>query len=74
MIAIFSDALNVELIDLLKDTLTGIKYDRNTVKAALDGLKQAHTELAAQVDGFGKWLDSEMEGWGFNAIYKFRVG
>ena len=61
MIANFSDALNVELIDLLKDTLTGIKYDRNTVKAALDGLKQAHTELAAQVDDFEQWLVGEME-------------
>ena len=35
MIAIFSDALNVELIDLLKDTLTGIKYDKHEINTKL---------------------------------------
>ena len=61
-VVIFSDALNIELIDLLKETLTGIKYDKDDIKAQLDDLKQAQPELAPQVDDFGKWLASEIEG------------
>jgi len=60
-VIIFSDALNVELIDLLKDTLTGIKYNKNDVRAKLDELKKAQPDLAAQVDDFCGWLIGEME-------------
>lgn len=61
-VVIFSDALNVELIDLLKDTLTGIKYDKHEIKAKFDELCKAHPELAVQIDDVSKWLTSEMEG------------
>jgi lipoate-protein ligase A len=61
-VVIFSDALNVELIDLLKQTLTGTKYNRSEVKAKLAELAQAHDELATQVNDFEQWLVSEMEG------------
>ena len=59
---IFSDALNVELIDLLKETLTDIKYNRHEVKATLAELSKAHAELAAQIDDVSEWLLGEMEG------------
>ena len=62
MIAIFSDALNVELIELLKESLTGIKYDKEAIKAKLDELGKAHPELAAHIEDVSKWLTSEMEG------------
>lgn len=61
-VVIFSDALNVELIELLKETLTDIKYNRNEVKAKLGKLAKAHAELAAQVSDVSEWLLSEMEG------------
>ena len=61
-VVIFSDALNVELIDLLKETLTGIKYNREEVKAKLDELAKADTDLKAQIDDFCTWLLSEMKG------------
>ena len=61
-VVIFSDALNVELIDLLKAALTGIKYNRHEVKDTLDKLSKAHADLTAQVDDFCTWLLSEMEG------------
>ena len=61
-VVIFSDALNVELIDLLKAALTGIKYNRYEVKDTLDELSKAHTDLKAQIDDFCTWLLSEMEG------------
>ncbi len=61
-VVIFSDALNVELIDLLKEALTGIKYNRHEVKDTLDKLSKAHADLTAQVDDFCTWLLSEMEG------------
>ena len=60
-VVIFSDALNVELIDLLKDTLTGVKYNKHEVKAKLDGLGKAHPDLAAQIDDVSEWLISEMK-------------
>ena len=59
---IFSDALNVELIDLLKETLIGIKYNKEDIKAKFDNLSQGRPELATQVDGVCNWLMSEMEG------------
>ncbi|WP_394124558.1 lipoate--protein ligase [Psychrobacter nivimaris] len=61
-VVIFSDALNVELIDLLKETLTGIRYNKKEIQAKLDELAKAQPELAAQVSDFEKWLVSEMEG------------
>ena len=60
-VVIFSDALNVELIDLLKQTLTGVKYNRYEVQAKLDKLKLAQPKLAAQVDDFCRWLVGKME-------------
>lgn len=61
-VVIFSDALNVELIDLLKNTLTGVKYNKPEIKNKLDELVEAQPELAAQVSDFEKWLVGEMEG------------
>jgi lipoate-protein ligase A len=60
-VVIFSDALNVELIDLLKETLTGVKYNKKEIKDTLDDLAKAQPELAAQVNEFEKWLVGEME-------------
>ena len=60
-VVIFSDALNVELIDDLKEALTGTKYNKEDIKAKLDGLNQAQPELAAQVNDFKQWLIGEME-------------
>ena len=61
-IVIFSDALNVELIDLLKETLTCVKYDKYEITNALAELANAQPELAAQVRDFEGWLVGEMEG------------
>ncbi|MDN6275859.1 MAG: lipoate--protein ligase LplA, partial [Psychrobacter sp.] len=61
-VVIFSDALNVELIDLLKATLTGMKYNRNEVKTKFDELGKAQPDLAAQIDDVSEWLLGEMEG------------
>lgn len=61
-VVIFSDALNIELIDLLKETLTGLKYNNGEIKDALADLANSQPELSAQVSDFGKWLISEMEG------------
>jgi len=61
-VVIFSDALNVELIDLLKETLTGIRYNKKEIQAKLDKLAKAQPELAAQVGDFEQWLVGEMEG------------
>lgn len=60
-VVIFFDALNVELIDLLKDTLTRIKYNKNEIKNKLDESGKMHSELAAQIDDVEKWLDGELE-------------
>ena len=61
-VVIFSDALNVELIDLLKEALTDSKYSRNDIKTKLNELSKAHPDVAAQVDDVSEWLTSEMEG------------
>ncbi|MGB5877940.1 MAG: lipoate--protein ligase [Psychrobacter nivimaris] len=61
-VVIFSDALNIELIDLLKNTLTGVKYNKHEIKHALAELAKAQSELAAQVNDFEQWLVGEMEG------------
>ena len=61
-VVIFSDALNVELIELLKESLTGIKYDKEAIKAKLDELGKAHPELAAHTEDVGSWMVRELEG------------
>ena len=61
-VVIFSDALNVELIDLLKETLIGVKYNKHEIKNALDELAKVQPELAAKVNDFEGWLVGEMEG------------
>ncbi len=60
-VVIFSDALNVELIDLLKETLTGIKYNKSNIKAKLDRLGKAQPDLEEQINDFEQWLIGEME-------------
>jgi len=60
-VVIFSDALNIELIDLLKNTLTGVKYNKHEIKDKLDDLTKAQPELASQVGDFEQWLVGEME-------------
>ncbi len=59
-VVIFSDALNIELIDLLKETLTGVKYNKHEIQDALAELAKAQPELATQVNDFEEWLVSEM--------------
>jgi len=61
-VVIFSDALNVELIDLLKETLMGVKYNKKEIQDALAELAKMQPELAAQVSDFEGWLVGEMEG------------
>ena len=61
-VVIFSDALNVELIEALKASLTGIKYNKHEVQTNLHKLSEAQSDLAAQIDDFSKWLVTEMEG------------
>ena len=61
-VVIFSDALNVELIDLLKESLTDVKYNKETIKAKLDELGKAHPELAAHIEDVGSWMVRELEG------------
>ncbi|WP_298808787.1 lipoate--protein ligase [uncultured Psychrobacter sp.] len=61
-VVIFSDALNVELIDLLKKTLTGVKYNKKEIQDKLNDLAKAQPELAAQISDFEQWLVGEMEG------------
>lgn len=55
-VVIFSDALNVELIDDLKEALKGVKYNKEDIKAKLNGLNQAQPDLARQVNDFCEWL------------------
>ena len=59
-VVIFSDALNVELIDELKQTLTDTKYTIAEVQAKLQALKRERTDLADQVADFEQWLVSQM--------------
>ena len=61
-VVIFSDALQVELIEALKASLTGIKYNKHEVQTNLHKLSEAQSDLAAQIDDFSKWLVTEMEG------------
>ncbi|KRU22818.1 lipoate--protein ligase [Psychrobacter pacificensis] len=59
-VVIFSDALNVELIDLLKETLTGVKYNKKEIQDALAELAKTQLELVAQINDFEGWLVGEM--------------
>lgn len=59
-VVIFSDALNVELIDELKQTLTDTKYTIAKVQAKLQALKRQRTDLADQVADFEQWLVGQM--------------
>ena len=59
-VVIFSDALNIELIDLLKETLTGVKYNKHEIQDALAELAKVQPELETQVNDFEGWLVSEM--------------
>ncbi len=61
-VVVFSDALNVELIDLLKESLSSVKYNKEAIKAKLDKSSKAHPELAAQISDVCEWLVGEMEG------------
>ncbi|SUD92008.1 lipoate--protein ligase [Psychrobacter phenylpyruvicus] len=59
-VVIFSDALNVELIDELKQALTDTKYTIADVKAKLEALKKNRADLADQVTDFEQWLVEQM--------------
>ncbi len=61
-VVIFSDALNVELIDLLKESLADVKYDKHEIRAKFDELSKANLDLAAQIDDVSEWLRGEMQG------------
>ncbi|MGP5192157.1 lipoate--protein ligase [Psychrobacter celer] len=61
-VVIFSDALNVELIDALKAALTGAKYSQDGITARLDTLAKAHPEFAAQVGDVKGWMIEEVVG------------
>lgn len=59
-VVIFSDALNVELIDELKQALTDTKYTIADVKAKLEALKKERPDLVEQVTDFEQWLVQQM--------------
>ena len=61
-VIIFSDALNVELIDALKAALTGAKYSQDGITARLDTLANTHPEFAAQVGDVKMWVIREVVG------------
>ena len=60
-VVIFSDALNVELIERLKESLSSVKYNKEAIKAKLNELGKVHPDLAAQIDDVSEWLISEMK-------------
>lgn len=60
-VVIFSDALNVELIDALRDALTEIRYTKADIKAKLNTLSEAQPELAEQINDFSTWLVGEIK-------------
>ena len=59
-VVIFSDALNVELIDTLRAHLLGTAYRKNSIINCLSALERAQPDIAAQVADFKKWLAGEM--------------
>ena len=61
-VVIFSDALNVELIEVLKEALTGVKYNKEAISTKLAALSEAQPEMAAQIADFSAWLVGEIKG------------
>jgi lipoate-protein ligase A len=61
-VVIFSDALNVELIEVLKEALTGVKYNQEAISAKLAALSEAQPEMASQIADFSAWLVGEIKG------------
>lgn len=59
-VVIFSDALNVGLIDALKDALTGIKYSKDAIRSTFETLKISEPEMVAQVTDVKDWVLGEM--------------
>jgi len=47
---------------LLKETLTGVKYNKHEIQDALAELAKVQPELETQVSDFEGWLVGEMEG------------
>ena len=60
-VVIFSDALNVELIDTLKEALTEVKYNKDAIGAKLAILSETNPEMAPQIDEFAAWLLGEIK-------------
>ena len=54
--------LMVNRLFLLKETLTGLKYNNGEIKGALAELAKTQLELVAQINDFEGWLVGEMEG------------
>ena len=61
-VVIFSDALNVELIDALKEALTGVKYNQQDIKARLDVMRASQPNWSGQIDDFSGWLVGAIKG------------
>ena len=61
-VVIFSDALNVELIEVLRKALTGVKYNKKAINAKLATLSEAQPEMAEQITDFSAWLVDEIKG------------
>jgi lipoate-protein ligase A len=61
-VVIFSDALNVELIEDLKEGLTEVKYNKEAISTKLAALSEAQPEMAAQIADFSAWLVGEIKG------------
>ncbi|UNK05469.2 lipoate--protein ligase [Psychrobacter raelei] len=64
-VVIFSDALNVELIEALKQALTGAKYTVDAVTSRLNDLKQqpaagSESSWITQITDFEQWLTGQM--------------
>lgn len=53
---------NVALIGILKEALTEVKYDKDTISAKLAILSEAHLGLATQIDELAAWLLGEIKG------------
>ena len=61
-VVIFSDALNVELIEALKESLTEVKYNKEAISAKLAALSDVQPEMASQVTDFSAWLVGAITG------------
>ena len=51
-VIIFSDALNARLINLLKEAMKGVKYNKEALRDGLNDLGKVHPDLAGQVEEF----------------------